>query len=275
MIPQPPRLAVITVHYGDPRITTDALTALWHSSRPPDRVIIIDHARQPLSLPSHPNQQTIRPAGNAGYAAGLNIGLGMVFSAKPADEDIVVCMNNDALVSPHTLARVLEYCHRAAQPALVGARWGVVNPLTGRAHLTSPSSRAPHPSSLSYIDGAFFTAPWSVFRRLKKIPDDYFMYWEESVLNYHLQRLGIPRHVIPDLDIQHDDTKPSTQSDQQTYFLVRNGAHFLQTYTPWPLRLWWWNYNRLRYVYHLGRGHRSSRIRQALKDAMKGPPWIV
>lgn len=269
MIPHPINCYVIMVHYGDPSVTTATLAALECSTRVPDQVIIIDHAKTPFpsSLPTH---HVVRPASNAGYAAGLNIGLGLLFTRRVNDQDVIVCMNNDALVGTRTIAKVMASAQRVGRPTLFGARWGAINPLTGRTRLLAPGRRRPRLGALSYIDGAFFAAPWSVFYQIKSIPDAYYLYWEEGILAARLRQHHIPSRVIPNLGVRHSDASSSAPSDLHTYYLVRNGAHYMQTYPPWPYRAWWRLYNRLRFLYHRARGQRSALIQKALRDALRG-----
>lgn len=272
MLPHPPRCSVIMVHYGDPRVTQKALVALWAGVQPPARVIIIDHAERPLVLLPRPQQDVIRPATNAGYAGGLNIGLGMIFASRPHGRDIVVGMNNDVFVSAASLHVLVEHLWQHTEPVFIGARWGVVNPLTGRSALRpTGSSERPSPTTLPYIDGAFLAAPWLAWWKLQKVPDDYFMYWEDSALYNRIRQLNIRVQVLPNLRLEHADTTTSAPVDWHTYYLVRNGAHYMQTSTSWPIRGWWRLYNPMRYLYHVVHGGPQSRlIRRALGDALRG-----
>lgn len=268
MIPHPINCYVIMVHYGDPRVTSAALAALQRGTRVPDQVIIIDHAKTPF-LSSLPTYRVVRPASNTGYAAGLNIGLGLLFTRRVNDQDIIVCMNNDALVGTRTLEKVMASAQRVGRPTFFGARWGFINLLTGRTRLLAPGSRRPL-ATLSYIDGAFFAAPWSVFYQIKSIPDAYYLYWEEGILATRLRQHRIPSRAIPNLGLRHSDAHSSAPSDLHTYYLVRNGAHYMQTYLPWPYRTWWRLYNRLRFLYHRARGQQNALIQNALRDALRG-----
>ncbi len=270
MIPQHSQLNVIIVHYGDADMTRESIERVWASSVTPQRVVIVDHAITPLILLPHSGQYLIRPRTNAGYAGGLNIGLGVLFTHKVAERDIIICMNNDTLVAPTTFQKLLAYFSAAPTPTLVGVRWGVINPLTGRTSLASPGEQVQAAASLSYIDGAFFAMPWALCLRLKKIPDHYFLYWEDCLLSHQVRKLGYGRQVLPDLGITHRDRASHEQSAQQHYYLVRNGAHYLQTYTPRLVRVWWYMYNRGRYIYHTVRGRSGALIARAVWQGMRG-----
>lgn len=272
MHPHLAQATILMVHYGDPEETARALEALWRGGQPPRRVIIIDHADEALILPARPQHVIIRPRTNSGYAAGLNIALGVLFVEKPREDEVVICMNNDVEVTAMTIARVREYFSLNIDPVLLGARWGHIHPLTGRATILPVGAPRPrtHPA-LTYLDGAFFASTWSVWRRLQKIPDDYFMYWEESMLGAKAREQNIQLEALPEVAIKHTDNPNAGQAAFRTYYLVRNGSHYMQTLTPLPVRWWWKIYNPARLLYHtLRRGEQSGITRRALSDMLHG-----
>jgi GT2 family glycosyltransferase len=263
MIPQSRKLFAVIVHYGPPVSTKAAVDALLGGTSVPDGIIVIDHA-----LPEekytyrHDSVQVVRPDQNDGYAAGLTVGLGILLAQDTAAHDIVMCMNNDVVVDSNTVRRMRTWWEAHTQPLLAGESFGYVHLFTGRAHITG--KRMPYSGyTLPYIHGSLFAAPFYVFMKIQ-LPEAYFLYWEDILFSQLVRRRGVSLAAIPDMRIRHTDAK--NHSAQQIYYLVRNGALFLEQETPWPWRVYWRIGNRIRLMYHALRGH--AVVTRALKDAI-------
>ena len=264
-------LRVLVVHYGDPPTTQSALAALQASTRQPESVLVVDHAAEPF--PEQDGVELIRPKGNAGYGAGINIGLGALLGHGVSENDIVVAMNNDAIVSPHALADLMEWWEAHPQPALAGPVGGAVNLLTGRSHIARQSDRAGNGPlratlhTVPYLHGSFLAAPYAVWSKLKGFPEQPFLYWEDVLLAARAEACRVPLHVLSQVAVEHPRDALAQPSDDQLYYLVRNGARFLERATPLPWRPWWWVMNRLRYQYHAHQP-RHRTVAAALRDTL-------
>ncbi len=281
MFPHNRNLYVIIVHYGPSAQAAQTIAAVQESSLIPEHIVVVDHAKQPFQTDPHPRTTTIRPKQNEGYAAGINIGLGALAGRGIAASDTVVVMNSDVRVHRATFAGIASWWATHPGEALLGAvvlegkertGLGYVNLWTGRTHLTSPSSRVAsrHFWRLPYVHGAFFAAPYGALLAVGSMPTAYFLYWEDVLLSALLQRHGVPPRVASSVTIDHHRHKSATAREQQLYYLVRNGALFLEHHTPRPWRAWWWVANRARLLYHTLRPQRSEIVRRALYDAARG-----
>lgn len=265
MIPQTKKYFILIVHHGVEDPTNKLVETLLTGSHRPQKIIVVDHADQPFyGSISHPHLQIIRPTMNAGYAAGLNIGLGMLLNEGVAATDIVVGMNNDVEVTSDTLAQLADWWEQHPGPALVGTKAGSVNLFTGRARLASNFQFSIFNFHLlPYIHGAFLCAPYQVFMHLTGLPTDYFLYWEDVLFSTRAGRQGIRLRLAQGVTVSHDE-RQNKISDERLYYLVRNGALFLGQETSWPWRVWWGLINKGRRLYHRGL------IGQALADAAAG-----
>lgn len=263
MNPQTAKYYVILVHFGSPKPTDQALYTLLTGQKTPTEVIIIDHAHQPYSWNGSQPVSVLRPQQNAGYGAGVNIGLGFLLKRKLAEHDIVIVMNNDVVVGPTTLS--LLTTHYSLQPThygLVGVRGGRIKWFSGRTQLDKKPA--------DYLDGAFLAATYQTWGKLSGMPDKYFMYWEDVALGARARQRGITLSLLPDITIKHQPAHQHQETTDRLYHLVKSGARFLERETPLPWRLFWWPKNRLRYVYHrwFSRGPKASIITRALYDAI-------
>lgn len=305
MNPQRRKHFAILVHHGNSKRTHRALSSLIDCPLPPDKIIIIDHAKQPYRAAHHNSCRVIRPQQNNGYAAGINIGLGILISLNIKEHDIVIVTNNDIIVSPLALQQLRKWWQDNPADALLGtsimensqtlAGDGHVNLLTGRTHLhplsqdaptarpgrnvkrappTAPASaerrRAGRPGCVEYIHGAFFSAPYRVFMRTKGLPEHYFLYWEDVLFSQRVKQAGIPLFTTNTVTVTHQQRKHSKDSRDHLYYLVRNGALFLAEETSLPWRQYWRLSNRLRLLYHTLKPHCNPIVKLALRDAIRG-----
>ena len=183
-------------------------------------------------------------------------------------------MNNDALVNERALEELMEWWEAPPQSALAGPVGGAVHLVTGRARIIRGNVRAnahllrPTPYTLPYLHGSFLAAPYAVWSKLKGFPEQPFLYWEDVLLAARAAACRIPLHVLPHVVVEHRRDALAQPSDDQLYYLVRNGARFLERATPLPWRQWWWVVNRLRYQYHAHQP-RHRTVTTALQDTFQ------
>lgn len=243
-----PRVFPIVIHYGSMDVTKKLVAQLKSGTLFPADIIVVDNS-----------------ANNAGYAGGVNRGLGMLMpQVKP--DDIVIALNNDVVVSPKSLQVVQNWWSQNPAPVLAGIKMGYVNLITGRTSFQKNYKLPTISYQLPYLHGACLIAPFKIFLALQGLPNQYFMYWEDVVLSQRARQVGLPLKVIPNTGLAHDDTH-RTLSDDQLYYLVRNGASFLARYSPRPWRYYWRAINPLRFFYHRLRSHHP--VAQALRDALR------
>lgn len=263
MNPQTAKQYVILVHFGSPKPTDQALHSLFAGQKVPTEVVIIDHAHQPYSWTESQTVTVLRPQQNAGYGAGVNIGLGFLSKRNPAESDIIIVMNNDVVVSPSTLSLLAtHYSLPPAHHTLVGVRAGRIKWFTGRTELDKKPT--------DYLDGAFLAATHQTWGKLSGMPDKYFMYWEDVALSARARQRGIALHLLPGLAVKHQSTHQHQETTDRLYHLVKSGAYFMEHQAPRLWRHFWWLKNRLRYLYHrwFSRRPNAPLITRALRDAL-------
>ncbi|MBI4022217.1 MAG: glycosyltransferase family 2 protein [Candidatus Andersenbacteria bacterium] len=272
MNPQNRKYYVILVHYKNEQATHQALHALRTCAAPPDEIIIIDHAEHPFQYEASPTI-VVRRNHNTGYAGGINSGLSILLSRHVQGHDIIVAMNNDVTVYPDTFQELRRWWDVHPSPALLGvvteephgtvSGLSYINLLTGRSQLYSRPRCA-----LPYIHGAFFTAPFELFMCARGLPEHYFLYWEDAAFSARVRALRLPLQAAPRVRVAHHASAAPPRG-APLYYLVRNGALFLERATPAPWRLSWWLLNRLRLIYHLLHSGSDRHVKRALFDAVR------
>lgn len=264
MNPHFPSYSVICTHFGDPAITTATLVSLRNSTEKPQKIVVIDHGEKPYILPiSDKTITVVRPATNEGYGAGSMLGLGVLTGQGLQIDDAVVIMNNDLTIHPEALQQILK-AHQQNPHALVGIRLGSVDFFSGRTTLKQP--RASWKSHL-YLDGALVIASLRTWALLKGFPQQYFLYWEDVALSERARHHNVPLVCVSTDVTHHSEATLSPERAEKTYYLVRNGAFFLETETPPLWRLFWYIGNRVRYIWHTIQ-HSPMPVRYGLRDAI-------
>lgn len=131
-----PRIAAITLQYGQWRKTKEAVTSLLHSTLPPYRIIVVDNASPDDSAPrirswleaqaslaavnsgAPPASERLiflQMDANGGYAAGNNAGM---LQAPGADAYLI--LNNDAVLAPDALENMWKALQSNPSPGLCG-----------------------------------------------------------------------------------------------------------------------------------------------------------
>jgi len=80
-------------------------------------------------------------------------------------------------------------------------------------------------------------------------------------------RVDLPGNALPELGVRHHDAGRALTDDQR-YYLVRNGARWLTQEAPWLAGVLWRPVNRLRLFYHTVARHDT--VREALAHASRG-----
>lgn len=285
MFPHPPKQYVIIVHHGPQQQLDQALNALWEGKTEPAHIIVVDHGAEPMKENKHPKTTITRPKSNNGYAAGIKQGLKELKKHPVAPKDCVIVMNSDVRVHPNTVADLRRWWQRNPENALVGipvreknektTGKGWVNLWTGRTEYhdadgTAEASKE-SPWHIPYIHGACFSATYEVFEQMKELPEDYFLYWEDVHMSTHMRKNKVPLRTVATMHVEHGDNKTTTMREQQQYYLVRNGAYYLEKHAPQPWRAVWWLKNRGRLVFHaLSKSRNNEIVQEALKDAIQG-----
>lgn len=272
MIPQARKYHALIVHFGRDDTTKTLIEQLTSGEKKPDQIIVVDHAQNPFRIENQEKVRVVRPEKNAGYGAGINLGLGVLAGLGISREDIVIALNNDVRFHHQSLARIEAWWGSHPNTKLAGIHMGQVNLLTGRSEL-NPKLHIPHSLfHIPYLDGACLTAPLATFLALQGLPSGNFMYWEDVEFSYRASQVGIPLLAILGTGITHRDQPASAVAGDHLYYLVRNGAMFLSQKAPRPWRYIWKVKNLGRLVYHSLKpaSQTSLVVRQALQDARSG-----
>ncbi|MDN5849502.1 MAG: glycosyltransferase family 2 protein, partial [Nitrococcus sp.] len=202
----------------------------------------------------------IHTGANLGFAGGNNVALR--YALARADTDYVWLLNNDTIVAPDALTRLVErmdgdpgaglcgsmlldYDDPNRVQALGGARF---NPWLGTHRVIGAGQAADAPvdgrwveASMSYVIGACMLASRRWLEEVGLLCEDYFLYFEEidwAVRGRRRLRLA----VAPRSRVYHKCGATIARADQAIAtdcLALRNRLRFTRTRLPWALPTVW------------------------------------
>jgi GT2 family glycosyltransferase len=270
MNPQPQKHHFIVVHFGDPKVTTTCLASLLPNMQNIGHIIVVDNAPKPYKLPLTNNKITvIRPKENRGYGAGGALGLGALAGKSIQPYDVVFIMNNDITLDRNFITHFQK--QQVIPEVIYSPQAGEVNLINGRATLAPKGTNSARKKwyTLPYADGAYMAATFATWAKLKGMPTEFFLYWEDVALSITAQKKNIQLVITSGVTITHTRDQRLNPSAQELYYLVRNGAYVLAHATPWPWQIYWRLRNAARFIYHRYLSS-SPQVAQALRDAIHG-----
>ena len=110
-----PLVSVIIPHYNGTRILQNCLRSLEVTNYSNKEVLVVDNNSTDgsiaLAKTKFPWIQVIKNEKNLGYAGGCNSGF------KQSQGKYVLCLNNDAVVEPDLISKVVAECERDSATA--------------------------------------------------------------------------------------------------------------------------------------------------------------
>lgn len=275
-------IGVVIVTYNAGSVIRDCLHSLYKSRGPRLKVVIVDNAsmddtrdairrwartiREFAELP--PGQDDSAPVAaadyllvcasiNAGFAAGVNIGLRHL-RCQP-DIDLFWILNPDIRVRSDAAERYARRAGEVGTFALMGGRTlyvhpkgtiqsdgGKLNTWTGmcaNANLGRPACETSYPTAtqFDYIPGANIVASRAFLDSVGLMDESYFLYYEE--VDWASRRGALDLVYAPGAIVEHHGGtaigSPTLGKTQGTsfanYFNYRSRMRYMRRFFPWRL----------------------------------------
>jgi hypothetical protein len=249
-----PRVATVVLNYREPSDTLRAVASVRRSTVLDQRLVVVDNAEdgpehRALADALGQGVEVLATGGNLGYAGGNNVGLRHALDG--AAPEFLWVLNPDAEVEPTTLERLLEAAEQVPDAAVVGgrilhdaapagegriwfdgglvddARWGATSHLhSGRAERSVPAG---DPRDTGYVTGACMLVRRRALLQVGLIPEEWFLYFEETDLCRRLQALGWRTVVAPRARLVHRKrSSGALPTPYYVYYITRNRLRFAQ-----------------------------------------------
>ena len=196
------RVATVVLNYLHADDTIRCIASVQKSQYVNCSIVVVDNGSgsdvmRELQERLDPVVPVIDAGENLGYAAGNNLGIRKVLAEGA---DLVWLLNPDTVVEPDTLGRMAAVMRRYPQVGIVGTRilngaseppsilfnGGIIDWVNGGAvsHADIGLRHADVPSDgvtpVDYVTGASMLVRRHVFDQIGLIPEDYFLYFEET-----------------------------------------------------------------------------------------------
>lgn len=240
-----PLVSIITINYNQAAVTCELLASLRQLTYPRVEVIVVDNA-SPTEDPGRierefPAVTLLRSAENLGFAGGNNLGL------NHATGEYLLFLNNDTEVAPDFLEPLVELFEQnpragVASPKIIfhgtdnviqyaGSRG--INPWTGRSitvgQYEPDQGQHNHSTATELADGAAMMVPRRVIEAAGRMPEMYFLYYEELDWCEMIKRAGYTCHYVAQSTVYHKESMSvGKASVLKTYYMNRNRLLFIR-----------------------------------------------
>lgn len=243
-----PMVATVLLNYGDPSDTVQCLASLETSTHLDQRLFVVDNGpdderHATLASLVGDRARVIATGENLGYAAGNNVGIREALADRP---DFVWIVNPDTEAEPTTLERLLEGAEEVGDAGIVGARivypgqpprlWfdgGVVDRTRyGATHhdgvgQTERQRPAPETVEVDYVTGACLLVRRQVLERVGLLPEEWFLYFEETDFCLRTQAAGFRAVVARRARmVHHKRSSGHLPTASYLYYMTRNRLRF-------------------------------------------------
>lgn len=246
---KPGAIAAVVVNYDGWDDVLSCVASLRASYGDLIYVTIVDNSDVPTQVPEDVRldlkADVITGFGNVGYAAGCNTGIARCIDRG---HDYIWLLNPDTRVEPGTLPTLLEVFADLPDCGVVGPRillpgtpgtiWfdgGQVDLRkhgeTSHLHQGVPVFAAPPAQRLDvdYITGASLLVRREVIETVGPMPEDYFLYFEETDWCHRIRTAGWRVVVEQHATMTHyKRSSGSIPSPYHLYYMLRNRYFFVQ-----------------------------------------------
>jgi GT2 family glycosyltransferase len=257
-----PFVGVIVVNWNRKEDTLRGLRALDSAEYAQMSVLLVDNASTDDSVAvikdTFPDLAVLALDDNLGFTGGYNAGI-RYFMER--DTDYVLLINNDAVLAPDALQKLVDSAETNPNAALFSAEvrsieqperiifaggtlqdgWMVRHDRLGQAY--RDCSRQPY--TTDFLSGCVVMARCNRLQEIGLLDEDFFMYFEDVEWSYRTQQHGYDLLVVPDAVAWHPDTRDrDTFSKRITYYSARNALLFARRQQlSWRTKLSIWHYH--------------------------------
>lgn len=228
---EPPEVSIVLVNYNQLAYTAQCLESLF--AAPPQvsfEVVLVDNASHDGSAEElerrFPQVKLVRSPVNRGIAGGNNLGI------RAGNSRYVLLLNNDTLVTPGSIDRAAAYLDE--HPEVAGVGGDLLNPdrsfqsgyarfhtlgsvfldITRLGHLIRPEYPSFPPSNeireVEWMSTAFMLFRRQALEEVGLVDEEYFIYSDETDLEYRLYKNGWKIVYLPELQTIHFGGKSLT-----------------------------------------------------------------
>ena len=240
-----PKVSIIIVNYNGIDDTLECLNSLKSLSYPNCEVIIVDNASRDASSALNkiyndfPNVKIISLGQNLGFAGGNNVGID--YALKQQKAECILLLNNDTVVAPDFLKKMIEAGELDEKMGIVGAKiyyhsdrkriWcngGHFSWTDGGKHEeynrldANPNDAKIKPTK--FITGCVMLIKAETILNIGLMDESFFMYYEDIDWSLRAKKAGYNIAVATSAHIWHKVSRSAAEMGEpkRHYYHIRN-----------------------------------------------------
>lgn len=240
-----PKVSIIILNYNSWEDTIECIESIKDITYPNYSIIIVDNKSCDDSVINlkerFPSLKIIESNKNLGYASGNNIGI--EYALKDNSEYICI-LNNDAIVDKNFLEPLINIFDTCNDVAAVGpciccyndrdkiqAMGANINLYTGLAQARAKGREYVNFKNkiqdVDYLGGACFLVKSEIFIKIGNIPENYFLFYEETEFCLKIKRANYRLLCVGESRVYHKGSATISKFKGLSYFFLnRNRVVF-------------------------------------------------
>ncbi|OGZ58010.1 MAG: hypothetical protein A3B96_04100 [Candidatus Spechtbacteria bacterium RIFCSPHIGHO2_02_FULL_43_15b] len=239
---KPEKVFVILLNWNNWHETRECLASLEKADYPTFEVIIVDNGSNQKDVAEIKNFSNnvsgfilhiLWNSNNLGFAGGNNVGIRY---ALERGADYVFLLNNDAIVAPDSLTKLVKAGESDKILGILGSRvykygtdevvfdGGKVNNLMTKAyHQPKLTGSDPVSFGVQYVTGAAFLIKREAIEKIGLMREEYFLYYEDVDWCVRARNAGFKCVVVPESKVWHKVSATNKEgSPSYIYYHTRN-----------------------------------------------------
>ena len=283
-----PLVGIIVLNYKNVDDTEECIGSLKKIDYKNYFIVIVDNNSQDGSFEKlsklYPELTVLEIGENRGYAAGNNFG---IKQALQKGADYICILNNDVVVEPNFLGKLVSYMEQNPKVGITGANiceyynkevvqstGFVINYHTARTPGISKGKKQKNiinkaPLPCDAVCGACMLIRKEVISKVGLIPEIYFLFYEETEWCVRTKKAGFEIVSIMDAIVYHKGSATVKKTKGlSNYYMQRNSVLFERRNASILQNIIFFMFITARGIYHILHGDKLSDYEnvKALKD---------
>jgi len=240
-----PLVSIVTVAYKDDKYLSGLLLSIKQLDYPKESleiiVVFILGSQKNITISGIPIQH-ISISKRVGYSKAVNIGI------SKSNGQYLFLPNPDTIIEKSALKNLVIYLREHEDVGIVGPKvfsmddaskispfdlpCKYFNKTTGKVLQIKATELAAitKPQEVYWLCGNGIVVRKTVWKLVKKYDESFFLYWEDADFNMKVRRKGYKSVLIPQAKLFHKGSGSVEDTDDQVYYIVRNGRYFFNKY---------------------------------------------